>query len=72
MKSSGSHSDMKVNTQLLKIGVEVFPVYGDEKSGWSVDASDLYPQIPRWFRYRSIDELFFALVNLNISPEGQA
>jgi len=72
MKTTGSRSNMKVNTQLLKIGVEVFPVYGDEKSGWSVDAGDLYPQIPRWFRYRSIDELFFALVNLNISPEGQA
>jgi hypothetical protein len=72
MKATRSHSEMTVNTQLLKIGVEVFPVYGDEKSGWSVDAGDLYPQIPRWFRYRSIDELFFALVNLNISPEGQA
>ena len=72
MKATGSHSDLKVNTQLLKIGVEVFPVYGDESSGWSVDAGDLYPQIPRWYRYRSIDELFFALVNLNISPEGQA
>jgi len=28
--------------------------------------------MPVWFRYRSIDELFFALVNLNVGPEGQA
>ena len=56
----------------MKIGLEVFPVYGDEASGWSVDAGDLYPQMPAWFRYRSLDELFFALVNLNISPEGRA
>jgi hypothetical protein len=61
-----------VNARLLKIGLEVFPVYGDEKSGWSMDPNDLYPQMPVWFRYRSLDELFFALVNLNISAEGQA
>jgi len=72
MKTPRSYSDVAVRTQLLKIGLEVFPVYGDEKLGWSVDAGDLYPQMPPWFRYRSIDELFFALVNLNISPEGQA
>jgi hypothetical protein len=72
MKATRSHSELGIRTQLLKIGLEVFPVYGDEKVGWSVDAGDLYPQMPPWFRYRSIDELFFALVNLNISPEGQA
>ena len=72
MKTTRSYSEVAVKTQLLKIGLEVFPVYGDEKLGWSVDAGDLYPQMPPWFRYRSIDELFFALVNLNVSPEGQA
>ena len=72
MKTTRTQSEVAIKTQLLKIGVEVFPVYGDEKLGWSVDAGDLYPQIPAWFRYRSIDELFFALVNLNISPEGRA
>jgi hypothetical protein len=65
-------SEVAVNARLLKIGLEVFPVYGDETSGFSVDPGDLYPQMPNWFRYRSLDELFFALVNLNISPEGQA
>jgi hypothetical protein len=67
-----TQSEVAINARLLKIGLEVFPVYGDEKSGWSVDPGDLYPQMPIWFRYRSLDELFFALVNLNISPEGQA
>jgi hypothetical protein len=65
-------SEVAVNARLLKIGLEVFPVYGDEKSGFSVDPGDLYPRMPMWFRYQSIDELFFALVNLNLSPEGQA
>jgi hypothetical protein len=72
MKRTPTGSELAMKTQLLKIGLEVFPVYGNEKSGWSVDAGDLYPQIPVWYRYRSLDELFFALVNLNISPEGQA
>jgi hypothetical protein len=61
-----------VNTRLLKVGLEVFPVYGDERSGWSVDPVDLCPETPRWLRYESLDELFFALLNLNVMPEGQA
>ncbi|HUI27716.1 MAG TPA: hypothetical protein VL403_16655 [Candidatus Kryptonia bacterium] len=61
-----------VNTQLMKVGLEVFPVYGDEASGWSVDPIDLASDSAAVFRYRSLDELFFALVNLNLSPEGQA
>ncbi len=72
MRTAHSRSDVTVKTQLLKIGMEVFPVYGDEQLGWSVEAADLYPQIPSCFRYRSIDEIFFALVNLNLCPEGRA
>jgi hypothetical protein len=72
MKGSSTQTDVAVNARLLKVGLEVFPVYGDETSGWSVDPGDLYPQMPVWFRYRSIDELFFALVNLNFGPEGKA
>jgi hypothetical protein len=72
MKGSQTHSEVAVNARLLKVGLEVFPVYGDETSGWSVDPGDLYPQMPVWYRYQSLDELFFALVNLNIGPEGKA
>jgi len=61
-----------VNTQLLKVGLEVFPVYGDERSGWSMDPVDLTPDTPKWLRYDSLDELFFALLNLNVMPEGRA
>ena len=60
------------NAQLLQVGLEVFPVYGDERSGWSVDRGDFYPQTPLRFRYRSLDELFFALVNFNCTAEGRA
>ncbi len=61
-----------VPTTLLKVGLEVFPVYGDESSGFSMDADDLAPTVCRQYRYRSIDELFFALVNLNCAEEGSA
>lgn len=61
-----------VNTRLLKVGMEVFPVYGDERSGWSMDPIDLTPDTPKWLRYDSLDELFFALLNLNVMPEGRA
>lgn len=72
MQSGSTESRVAVHAQLLKVGLEVFPVYGDETSGFSVDPGDLYPQIPYWCRYKSIDELFFALVNLNVAPEGKA
>ena len=65
-------SEVAVNARLLKVGLEVFPIYGDDKAGYSVDPSDLYPTVPPSFRWRSLEEAFFALVNLNISPEGQA
>ncbi len=61
-----------VNTRLLQVGTEVFPVYGDERSGWSMDPVDLAPEVPKWLRYESLDELFFALLNLNVTPEGRA
>ena len=61
-----------INAQLLKVGLEVFPVYGDERTGWSMDPIDLGPNTPKAHRYDSLEELFFALVNLNVSPEGTA
>jgi hypothetical protein len=60
------------NRCLLQVGLEVFPIYGSEKHGWSIDQGDLSPLTPREFRYRSLDELFFALVNFNVASEGRA
>jgi len=72
MKPHQAQTEVTANAQLMKIGLEVFPVYGDETSGFSIDPGDMYPQMPAWFRYSSLDELFFVLVNLNVSPEGRA
>ncbi len=58
-----------VRACLLQIGSEVVPVYGDDISGWSLEAGIGMTRLPI---YRSIDELFFALVNMNLSVEGSA
>ena len=65
--SSGTDS----RAQFVKVGFDVFPVYGDDLSGWSVDPLDLSPGRPS-YRYESLEELFFALVNFNLCPEGTA
>jgi hypothetical protein len=49
----------------LRIGAAVYPVYGDDLRGWSTRSDDIKgvgQSSP--FVYESIDELFFALVNL--------
>jgi hypothetical protein len=52
----------------LRVGAGVYPVYGDELHGWSPRADDfkgLGGSSP--YVYQSLDELFFALVNLCVS-----
>ena len=53
----------------LRIGAQVFPVYGDALRGYSPRADDFRdsPTAPRYV-YASLDELFFALVNLCTQP----
>jgi hypothetical protein len=51
----------------LRVGRGVYPVYGDALRGWSPRADDLHgphAESAERFRYGSLDELFFALVNL--------
>jgi hypothetical protein len=55
----------------LRVGAGVYPVYGDDVRGWSPRADDfqgLGGSSP-WV-YESIDELFFALVNLCVSQSA--
>jgi len=52
----------------LRVGAGVYPVYGDELRGWSPRADDFHgvgSSSP--YVYQSLDELFFALVNLCVS-----
>ncbi len=58
--------------RLMQIGTEIFAVFGNDECGWSVDPGDLCTEVPAGCRYRSRDELFFALVNLYFTDEGRA
>jgi hypothetical protein len=61
------------DTTYLRIGREVFPVYGDALRGWSPRAEDFWGLVAcSPYVYGSIDELFFALVNLCVGPGGEA
>lgn len=61
--------ETSVKAALLQVGSEIVPVYGDDKSGWSFEPGI---QAPRMAIYGTIDELFFALVNMNLSADGSA
>jgi hypothetical protein len=65
-------ADRARSPHFVRIGSDVFPVYGDDRSGWSLDPRDLSVLRPRECRYGNLAELFFALVNLNLSCEGRA
>jgi hypothetical protein len=57
----------------LRINGEVFPVYGDEIRGWSPRADDfggIAASSP--YVYGTLEELFFALVNLCAAPRAEA
>ena len=62
---------VEVPTDLMRVGMEVFPIYGSDEAGWSMIPEDFTSPAPRGAKY-SRSELFFALVNLNITPEGMA
>ena len=55
----------------LRIGAAVYPVYGDDLRGWSLSPQDFGAVLATtpWV-YGSIDELFFALVNLATYASG--
>ena len=66
------HSDLPVNACLLKIGLEVIPVYGNDRCGWTVEEGVSQSPTPQRFRYRTLEELFFALVTMTVNGEGEA
>jgi hypothetical protein len=55
---------------LLEIGASVFPVYGDAAAGWSIVRRDIIDSTP--YRYATLDELIFALVNFSLQDSGSA
>ena len=72
LKVADAQSTIASNGRLMRVGTEIFAVFGNDEWGWCVDPGDLCPEVPVWCRYRSRDELFFALVNLHVGEEGRA
>jgi hypothetical protein len=64
-----TRSGTAVKACFLQVGSDLVAVYGDDESGWSLEAGIDMTRIPL---YRTIDELYFALVNMNVSSEGRA
>lgn len=51
----------------LRVRGELFPVYGDVMRGYSPLAQDVRALAESGYRYASVDELYFALVNLCVA-----
>ena len=64
-----TRSDTAFEASLLQIGAELIPIYGSDETGWSLEPSTLAPRV---LLYRTREELFFALVNMQVSAEGSA
>ncbi len=63
---------LPVNARFLQIGLEVVPVYGNDQFGWSLDSEGGACRSSALLPYRSLDELLFVLINLNVTQEGTA
>jgi hypothetical protein len=54
----------------VQVGKESLPVLGNMRSGWTIGA-DSSPDVSS-YRYTSLDELLFALINLSVATDGIA
>ena len=62
--------DQRAAKTYLCVGGDVFPVYGDAVRGWSPRAEDFRGLMQSPYVYGSVEELFFALVNLCAGGRG--
>jgi len=61
-----------VETHYFQIGEDFIPIYGNDRCGWSLEAEDFRGESAAALRYRSVDELLFALINMHFNSEGTA
>lgn len=62
----------QIDTQLVQVGREIFPIYGNSRVGFSPCLEDFNCGVARECLYDSRDELLFALVNYHACREGSA
>jgi len=54
---------------VASVGTEGLPIVGSEENGWTIWISGFYGGS---YRYSSLDELMFALINLSVANDGNA
>ena len=69
---SPSSAKLRLATRgfLLGIGDLTFPVYGDATLGWSIIRNDILHGTP--YRYATLDELVFAMLNCSLASPSVA
>ena len=73
MMNGGVAERARASRTYLRVGGQVFPVYGDVMSGFSPLATDIAGQRPAsLYVYESLEELYFALVNLYTVTTGDS
>jgi len=55
---------------VVEIGETTFRIYGSVEAGWSLDQLDIEVASP--YRYTTLDELMFALLNCALHADGSA
>jgi hypothetical protein len=64
------HPTTSVQGYLVDVGEVTFPIYGDQAIGWSIVRQDIVELTP--YRYDTLDELLFALLNFTIASARDA
>ena len=65
------------NEFVVHVGTESLPVAGSVESGWAIAAGEMLALSvssggAASYRYRTLDELLFALINLSLAPDAEA
>ena len=56
---------------VVQVGTESFPVHGSAQAGWQLTATAPGAS-PGPYRYTSIDEVIFVLINFSVATDGRA
>ena len=56
---------------VVQVGTESFPIHGSAQAGWLLTTT-APGAAPGPYRYDSIDELIFVLINFSVASDGRA
>lgn len=56
---------------VVQVGTESFPIHGSAHDGWQLTTT-APGALPGPYRYTSIDEVIFVLINFSVATDGRA